>query len=126
MTRFFAAPLLACLMLVQPALAQYVMDLGSLITALRIGDVMEDVEAFDRANTVYVARVSQIPGVSLQGDRLDAVLEDRQRIIGTMQSIVGQSREARRALQIHNESLADVIFVTTTTDGTATLYVDDR
>lgn len=126
MTRFFAAPLLACLMLVQPALAQYVMDLGSLITALRIGDVMEDVEAFDRANTVYVARVSQIPGVSLQGDRLDAVLEDRQRVIGTMQSIVGQSREARRALQIHNEALADVIFVTTTSDGTATLYVDDR
>lgn len=126
MTRFFAAPLLACLMLVQPALAQYVMDLGSLITALRIGDVMEDVEAFDRANTVYVARVSQIPGVSLQGDRLDAVLEDRQRVIATMQSIVGQSREARRALQIHNEALADVIFVTTTSDGTATLYVDDR
>lgn len=126
MTRFFAAPLLACLMLVQPALAQYVMDLGSLITALRIGDVMEDVEAFDRANTVYVARVSQISGVSLQGDRLDAVLEDRRRVIGYMQSIVGQSREARRALQIHNESLADVIFVTTTSDGTATLYVDDR
>lgn len=126
MTRFFAAPLLACLMLVQPALAQYVMDLGSLITALRIGDVMEDVEAFDRANTVYVARVSQISGVSLQGDRLDAVLEDRQRVIAYMQSIVGQSREARRALQIHNEALADVIFVTTTSDGTATLYVDDR
>lgn len=126
MTRFFAAPLLACLMLVQPALAQYVMDLGSLITALRLGDVLEDVEAFDRANTVYVARVSQISGVSLQGDRLDAVLEDRQRVIGYMQSIVGQSREARRALQIHNEALADVIFVTTTSDGTATLYVDDR
>lgn len=126
MTRFFAAPLLACLLLAQPALAQYVMDLGSLITALRLGEVIEDVEAFDRANTVYVARVSQISGVSLQGDGLDAVLADRQRSIGYLQSIVGQNREARRALQVHNEALSDVILVTTTSDGTATLYVDDR
>lgn len=126
MKRFFAAPLLACLMLVPPALAQYVMDLGSLITALRLGEVIEDVEDFDRANTVYVARVSDISGVSLQGDRLDAVLADRQRSIDYLQSIVGQNREARRALQVHNEALADVIFVTTTSDGTATLYVDDR
>lgn len=126
MTRFFAAPLLACLMLAQPAVAQYVMDLGSLITALRLGNVLEDIEAFDRANTVYVARVSEISGVSLQGDRLDAVLADRQRVIGYMRSIVRGNREARRALQIHHEALEDVIFVTTTNDGTATLYVDDR
>lgn len=126
MTRFFAGPLLACLLLVQPALAQYVMDLGSLIGALRLGEVLEDIEEFDRANTVYVARVSKIPGVSLQGGRLDAVLADRRRVIGYMRSIISSSREARRALQIHNEALEDVIFVTTTSDGTATLYVDDR
>lgn len=108
------------------AQAQYVMDIGSLIIALRIGDFSGDIENLDNARTVYVARVSRLAGIRLSGDRLDRTVEARRRVLFHLQAIVRQSRVAMKALERHGESLDDVIFLTTTNDGTATLYVDDR
>ena len=126
MKRFFVLVLTLGLMLPGLAQGQYVMDLGSLVTAIRIGDFSGDLDNLDRANTVYVTRVSSIAGIRLQGGRLDSVVAQRSRVLGYLRHIIGMNREAMRALAIHNESLADVIFLTTTSDGTAMLYVDDR
>lgn len=126
MKRFFALVLTLGLMFPGLAQGQYVMDLGSLITAIRIGDFSGDLDNLDRANTVYVTRVSSIAGIGRQGDRLDSVVAQRGRVLDYLRHIIGMNRAAMRALEIHNESLADVIFITTTNDGTAMLYVDDR
>jgi hypothetical protein len=126
MKRFFVLVLTLGLMFPGLAQGQYVMDLGSLITAIRIGDFSGDLDNLDRANTVYVTRVSSIAGVRLQGGRLDSVVAQRGRVLDYLRHIIGMNRAAMRALEIHNESLADVIFITTTNDGTAMLYVDDR
>ena len=126
MKRFFVLVLTLGLMLPGLAQGQYVMDLGSLVTAIRIGDFSGDLDNLDRANTVYVTRVSSIAGIRLQGGRLDSVVAQRGRVLDYLRHIIGMNRAAMRALEIHNESLADVIFITTTNDGTAMLYVDDR
>lgn len=126
MKRFFALVLTLSLMLPGAASAQYVMDLASLITALRIGDFSDDLDNLDRANTVYVTRVSSIAGIRTQGERLDSVVAQRARVLDYLRHIIGMNREAMKALAIHHEALEDVIFLTTTSDGTAMLYVDDR
>jgi hypothetical protein len=108
------------------AQAQYVMDLGSLVIALRIGDFTGDIENLDNARTVYVARVSRLAGIRVGGERLDRTIEARARVLFHLQATVRQSRVAMKALERHGESIEDVIFLTTTNDGTATLYVDDR
>ncbi|MHB1104037.1 MAG: hypothetical protein ACYC0C_14935 [Devosia sp.] len=108
------------------AQAQYVMDLGSLIAALRIGDFSGDVENLGNARRVYVERVSRLSGIRVSGGRLDRTIEARRRVLFYLQATIRQAPEAMKALRVHGESLDDVIFLTTTNDGTATLYVDDR
>lgn len=109
-----------------PANAQYVMDLGSLIAALRIGDFSGDIENLGNARRVYVERVSRLSGIRVSGELLDRTIEARQRVISYLQAIIRQVPEAMNSLERHGESLEDVIFLTTTDDGTAMLYVDDR
>ena len=108
------------------AQAQYVMDLGSLMIGLQIGDFSGDVENLSNARTVYVERVSRLSGIRVSGKRLDRIVEARRRVLFHLHAVIRQVPEAIKALQRHGESLEDVIFLTTTNDGTATLYVDDR
>ena len=75
---------------------------------------------------VYVTRVSRLSGIRIQGERLDRVVADRERALTYLRHIISMNRVAMRALDVHQESLEDVIFLTTTNDGSAMLYVDDR
>ncbi|MDP1729756.1 MAG: hypothetical protein Q8L54_00975 [Devosia sp.] len=109
-----------------PAQAQYVMDLGSLIAALRIGDFSGDIENLQKANRVYVERVSRLSGIRVSGDRLDGTVAARRRVLRYLHAIIRQVPEAMKALDRHGQTLDQVIFLTTTNDGTAMLYVDDR
>jgi hypothetical protein len=106
--------------------AQYVMDIGSLIAALRVGDFSGDLENLDRAQVVYVTRLSQMSGVRISASRLDKTIADRDRVLTYLRAIIRQNRIAMKALDVHHEALEDVIFLTTTNDGSAMLYVDDR
>lgn len=108
------------------ARAQYVMDLGSLIAALRIGDFSGETENLFNARTAYVERVSRLAGIRVSGERLDRTIEARRRVLFHLQALIRQVPAAMKALERHGERLEDVIFLTTTNDGTATLYVDDR
>jgi len=126
MKRFLIPLILAFLALPNAASAQYVMDIGNLINALRVGDFSGDMDNLDRAQTVYVTRLTQIAGVRISGQTLDRTLAARQRVLVYLRHIISLNREAMRALAIHNESLDDVIFLTTTNDGSAMLYVDNR
>lgn len=126
MKRIAAILLAALLLLPTAAPAQYVMDLGNLISALRVGDFSGDLENLDRAQVVYVTRVSRLSGIRIQGGRLDRTIADRERALIYLRHIISQNRVAMRALEVHNENLEDVIFLTTTNDGSAMLYVDDR
>lgn len=126
MKRLFALVVLALMSLPTAAPAQYVMDIGNLIAALQVGDFSGDLENFDRAQVVYVTRLSRIAGVRVSGARLDRTIASRQRVLSYLRAIIGQSRVAMKALAVHGEDLEDVIFLTTTNDGSAMLYVDDR
>jgi hypothetical protein len=128
MRRFQALLLALAVMLAAPAVAraQYVMDLGSLIAAIQVGDLNDAVEGVHSANSVYVARVSQIAGIRLQGERLTRAIERRQRVIQYFQRAIRGARVAMKALEVHGQTLDQVIYATFTRDRTATLYVDDR
>lgn len=126
MKRLLALVLIAMMQLPAPVSAQYVMDIGSLINALRVGDFSGDLDNLDQARTVYVTRLTQIAGVRVSGPTLDRTLATRERVLGYLRAIIKQNRVAMKALQVHGESLEDVIFLTTTTDGTAMLYVHNR
>ena len=106
--------------------AQYVMDIGNLIAAIQVGDLNDAVEGVHRANRVYVARLSELSGLSTSGDILTRTIVRRQGVLRYFRSAIRGAAEARRALEIHGESLDDVVFATFTNDRTATLYVDDR
>lgn len=106
--------------------AQYVMDLGSLIAALQVGDFSGDTENLSNARRVYVERVSRLSGIRVGGERLDRVVAMRERVLFHLRAVIRQAPEAMKALERHGEVLDDVIFLTTTNDGTATLYVNDR
>jgi hypothetical protein len=108
------------------ARAQYVMDLGSLIAALQIADFSGDIENLMNARRVYVERVSRLSGIRVSGARLDRLIARRERVLFHLKAIVRQVPEAMKALERHHENLEDVIFLITTDDGTATLYVNDR
>lgn len=128
MRRIQALLLIAALLLAAPgvARAQYVMDLGSLITAIQVGDLNDAIHGVHDANTVYVARVSQIAGIRVQGERLTRAIERRQRVIWYFQRAIRGARVAMKALEVHGQTLEQVIYATFTNDRTATLYVDDR
>lgn len=106
--------------------AQYVMDIGNLIGALRVGDFSGDMENLDQAREVYVTRLSQMSGVRISAPGLDKTIAARERVLTYLRAIIRQSKVAMKALEVHHEALEDVIFLTTTNDGSAMLYVDDR
>jgi predicted RNA-binding Zn ribbon-like protein len=106
--------------------AQYVMDLGNLIAALRVGDFSGDIENLDRAQVVYVTRLTRIAGVRVSGRVIDQTIAARERVLTYLRAIIAQNKVAMKALEVHHEQLEDVIFLTTTNDGSAMLYVDDR
>jgi len=108
------------------ARAQYVMDLGSLIAAIQVGDLNDAIHGVHEANTVYVARVSQIAGIRVQGERLTRAIERRQRVLWYFRRAIRGARVAMRALEVHGQTIDQVIYATFTNDRTATLYVDDR
>lgn len=109
-----------------PVLAQYVMDIGNLTLAVRVGDYYGLAEGVDRATTVYVARLSRLAGIRTASGALDRAIADRWRSRRYLQAVVRQSRVAMRALERHGQTLDQVVHVTVTADRTATLYVDDR
>lgn len=122
--------LAAVLMLVlgssSAARAQYVMDLGSLIAAIQIGDLNEAVEGVHRANVVYVARVSELAGIRVSGERLSRTVARRGGVLRYFRAAIRGAQPAQRALDIHGQTLDQVIYANFTNDRTATLYVDDR
>lgn len=125
--KHLAAVCLILLMLLPNAVsAQYVMDLGSLVSALRVGDFSGDLDNLDQAQSVYVTRVSKLAGIRIQGALLDRTVAARERVLTYLRAIIRQNKLAMKALAVHHEALDDVIFLTTTSDGTAMLYVDDR
>ena len=127
--RILAPFLVAFCLMVAPAAsvrAQYVMDIVSLIAAIGVADLTEAVDGVNRANRVYIARVTELAGIRINGDRLTRAIERRQRVLDYFRSAIRGGREARRALEIHGEELEDVIYATFTNDLTATLYVDNR
>jgi hypothetical protein len=126
MKRLLALAVLLLAVFPTAASAQYVMDIGNLIAALRVGDFSGDMENLDHARTVYVTRLSQIAGVRVSGPTLDRTIAARERVLTYPRAIIGQNRIAMEALEVHHESLEDVIFLTTTNGGSAMLYVDDR
>lgn len=128
MRKIQAMLLVLALLLAVPGIAraQYVMDLGSLIAAIQVGDLNDAIHGVHEANTVYVARVSQIAGIRLQGDRLTRAIERRQRVLWYFRRAIRGARVAMRALEVHGQTLDQVIYATFTNDRTATLYVDDR
>lgn len=108
------------------ARAQYVMDLGSLIAAIQVGDLNDAIHGVHEANTVYVARVSQIAGIRVQGERLTRAIERRQLVLWYFRRAIRGARVAMRALEVHGQTIDQVIYATFTNDRTAMLYVDDR
>jgi hypothetical protein len=108
------------------ARAQYVMALGDLIAAIQIGDLNEAVEGVHRANVVYVARVSELAGIRVSGERLTRVVARRGGVLRYFRAAIRGAQPAQRALEIHGQTLDQVIYATFTNDRTATLYVDDR
>ena len=109
-----------------PGQAQYVMDLGSLIAAIRVGDFGDDVEKLGRATTIYVERVSRLSGIRINGEILDNTIDMRQRVLRYLHAQIRQVPQAIKALERHGATVEQVIFLTATNDGSATLYVDDR
>lgn len=106
--------------------AQYVMDVLSLVAALQIGDLNGAVEGVTAANRVYVARVTELSGIKQNGERLTRVVAQRRGVLRYFRYAIRGAPEAMKALEVHGESLDDVIYATYTNDLTATLYVDNR
>lgn len=126
MKRFAVLAVVALMSLPGAAQAQYTMLISELIAAIQIGDFNEDMNRLDGAITVYVERVSAMAGVAINKRSLDTVLARRWRALSYLRSVVRLSPVAIKALARHHEKLEDVILLTTTSDGSATLYVDDR
>ena len=126
MKRLWAILAILIAMLPSIAPAQYVMDIGNLIGALRVGDFSGDLENLDHAQVVYVTRLSQMSGVRISAAGLDKTIAARERVLIYLRAIIRQNKVAMKALEVHHEALEDVIFLTTTNDGSAMLYVDDR
>ncbi len=126
MIRRFLLALMTVFALGGAAQAQYVMDIGNLINALRLADFSGDLDNLDQAQTVYVTRLTQIAGVRNGNRVLDQTLAMREGQLRHLRAIIRQNKAAMKALAIHNEVLEDVVFLTTTNDGTAMLYVDNR
>lgn len=126
MKRLFAILAMVIALLPGAAPAQYVMDIGNLIGLLRVGDFSGDLENLDHAQVVYVTRLSQMSGVRISKPTLDRTIADRERVLTYLRAIIRQNKVAMKALEVHHEALEDVIFLTTTNDGSAMLYVDDR
>src|SRR5690554_2055966 len=115
--KHLAALCLTLLMLLpNAASAQYVMDLGSLVSALRVGDFSGDLDNLDQAQSVYVTRVSKLAGIRVQGALLDRTVAARERVLTYLRAIIRQNKVAMKALAVHHELLDDVIFLTTTSD----------
>lgn len=106
--------------------AQYVMDLGELIYAITVGDFDDDIERLDSANRVYVERVSRLSGIRISGDALDRAVDRRWRVLAYLQARIRLVPEAMKALRRHNATVDQVIWMTATNDGSASLYIDDR
>jgi hypothetical protein len=126
MKRLLAMLAITVLSLPAAVQAQYVMDIGNLIAALRVGDFSGDLDNLDHAQSVYVTRLSQVAGGSTTGGTLDRTIAARTRVLDYLRAIISQNKAAMKALAIHHQALEDVIFLTTTNDGSAMLYVDDR
>ena len=127
MKRLTALCLSLLLLLPLPATAQYVMDLANLARGIGMADFRSrDFDNLADAQTVYVTRVSRLAGIKRQGAMLDRAIASSRGALHFLRAMVSQNRIAMRALQVHGEALEDVIFLTTTNDGSAMLYVDDR
>ena len=127
MKRLAALCLSLVLILPVPASAQYVMDLANLARGIGMAEFRaRDFDNLADAQTVYVTRVSRLAGIKRQGAMLDRAIASSGRALNFLRAVVAQNRNAMRALRIHGEALEDVIFLTTTNDGSAMLYVDDR
>jgi len=127
MKRIAALCLSLILLLPVPASAQYVMDLANLARGIGMADFRaRDFDHLADAQTVYVTRVSRLAGIKWQGTMLDRAIASSRGALTFLRAMVAQNRAAMRALHIHGEALEDVIFLTTTNDGSAMLYVDDR
>ena len=127
MPRPAALCLVLLALLAMPASAQYVMDVANLARGIGMADFRSrDFDNLADAQRVYVTRVSQLGGIKRQGAMLDRAIASSRRALEFLRDMVAQNREAMRALRVHGEALEDVIFLTTTNDGSAMLYVDDR
>ena len=127
MKRLAALCLSLVLILPVPASAQYVMDLANLARGIGMAEFRaRDFDNLADAQTVYVTRVSRLAGIKRQGAMLDRAIASSRGALTFLRAMVAQNRAAVRALRIHGEALEDVIFLTTTNDGSAMLYVDDR
>ena len=127
MKRLAALCLSLVLILPVPASAHYVMALANLARGIGMAEFRaRDFDNLADAQTVYVTRVSRLAGIKRQGAMLDRAIASSGRALNFLRAVVAQNRNAMRALRIHGEALEDVIFLTTTNDGSAMLYVDDR
>jgi hypothetical protein len=122
---FLVAALLA-LVPIAGARAQYVMDIPTLIGELQIGDLTGAVAGVNDANTIYVARVTDLFGIRQNGERLTKVIKMRRAVLRYFRAAIRGAREVKRLLAIHGQTIDQVIYATYTNDRTATLYVDDR
>jgi hypothetical protein len=106
--------------------AQYVMDIPTLIGELMIGDLNGAIAGVNDANVVYVARVTDLFGIKQNGERLSRIIAMRRGVLRYFRSAIKGARQVRRVLEIHGQTIDQVIFATYTKDLTATLYVDNR
>ncbi len=127
MLRPAALCLVLLALLAVPASAQYVMDVANLARGIGMADFRShDFDNLADAQRVYVTRVSQLGGIKRQGAMLDRAIASSRGALEFLRAMVAQNREAMRALRVHGEALEDVVFLTTTNDGSAMLYVDDQ
>lgn len=127
MPRFLLSIVLVCLLVlpVSPVRAQYEMDIGSLMAAIRHGDLSAEVEPMDSATTIYVTRISRLAGIRINSDRMTRTIAFREPDLRRFRRAIGNVRLVKRMLEIHGHTLDQVIWATHS-GGSAMLYVDDR
>jgi hypothetical protein len=106
--------------------AQLAMDVAALIGVLNVGDTTNLLAGVHAANNVHMARVTTLAGIRPYGDFLSKAVERRGRVIRELRHGMRSIKAVQRALEIHNQTLDQVIWVTVTNDRVATLYVDNR
>lgn len=108
------------------ARARPLLNLGSLVAAIQVGDLTVPVAGVNSASRVYIAHVSELSGIGIEREMLTRTIERRHRALGYFRDAIKDARGVKRALRAYGQMLDRVVYATLGDKRTATLYVDDR